>query len=92
MVIDDIRIGPATVVQARERNPQLLLFLDDVEDSAGCQRPLVDAVERADGSGVDREVRAQNGLLGAERDGGEEGGDEPSGAQQGKQTEDIHGW
>ena len=66
-MIDDIRIRPAAVVQARERNPQILLLLNYIEDSPRRQRPLVDAVERADGSGVNRKVCPQNNIIGLNR-------------------------
>ena len=66
MVIDHIRIGPAAVVQSGERNAQFLLLLDEIKNSTRCQRPLVDAVERTDGTDVNGEIRAKNRLVGVQ--------------------------
>ena len=67
MVIDHVRIRPAAVVQTSERNPQLLLLLDQVEHSSRCQRPFVDAVQWADGAGMHGEVDVHKSRLFAGR-------------------------
>jgi hypothetical protein len=63
------------------------LLPNQIEDSAWCEWAFVDAMERADGSGLNGKVRTENGFIGAE-----EGVEKACREEVGEGAERVHGW